>query len=134
MQARHNGSEGKFAFNLYTTLLGEFERVDKNISDEAALKVIKKMIKDAEETIQYQIKHSSDCSAASEEVKLLTPFVPAGVSETAMRKLAEFGMDNNQPIGAYMGAVKKFAKDHGLDADMKLAQQVWMQEINKQGD
>lgn len=108
--------------------------MDKNITDEQALKVIKKMIKDAEETIQYQVMNGDDCCAASEEVKLLSVFVPAGLSELTMQGLAQLNLRANKPIGAYMGAVKQAAKSEGLDADMKLAQKIWMEEINKTGE
>ena len=79
MEARKARNTEKSAF--LSTLLSEVERIGKDngnrqTTDEEAVKVVKKFIKNAEETITVGEKSGKDVSASKREVEILNSYLP----------------------------------------------------------
>lgn len=114
-------SGDKLAYNLATTLLGEFERESKNINNEDALRIIKKMIKDNTSMIEALDGGFLDSSKEKEENKTLSSFLPAPMTEAMYTDI----MMESDNLGKYMDCVQREASKHNMTADMKKAKQVW---------
>lgn len=108
--------------SLYTTILGEFERTDRSIDDQSAIKVLKSIRDKLKETYNMQ----------DDPVKLVELEIEVSEIDNLMPKF--IGVDDMQRIkGAsdsiknYMQAVKQEAASKGMGADMKLASKIWNQ-------
>ena len=79
IEARKARNAEKSAF--LSTLLSEVERIGKDngnrqTTDEEAVKVVKKFVKNAEETIAVGEKSGKDVSASKREVEILNGYLP----------------------------------------------------------
>ncbi len=90
--ARKNGD--KEAALLLTTLLGEASAVGKNAgnretTDAETIAVIKKFIKNIDETINALAERKMDFSNLEAEVKILEVFLPKQLNEDELQKIAK---------------------------------------------
>lgn len=79
--------------SLYTTLLGEAGMIGKNsgnrdTTDEEVVSVVKKFIKNIDETISALSSRGQDANAFLEERALLEQFLPKQLDETQLKDIA----------------------------------------------
>lgn len=110
----------QFEFRVYTLLLGEFERVDKQVSDEQALNIIRKMVKDNNATMEC-----SPSDALAMENNILQQFLPQEMSQDEITDIAVRFYESDFSIGQFMKELKTSDKE----VDMKLARQIWLDVI-----
>ena len=83
--------------SLLTTLLGEAAMVGKNAgretTDQEVVAVVKKFIKNAEETIAALTSRNQDATALLAECSVLEQFLPLQLTELALQHLAESQKD-----------------------------------------
>ncbi len=92
LNSRKNGE--KEAAMLLTTLLGEASSVGKNAgnretTDAETVAVIKKFIKNIDETISALSQHNQDFSKFSNEKQILEAFLPKQLSEYELNNIAK---------------------------------------------
>jgi uncharacterized protein len=79
--------------SLYTTLLGEAAMVGKNAgrdtTDAEVVAVVKKFIKNVDETVNALTTRNQDASAFLMERTVLEKFLPMQLSEDALREVAK---------------------------------------------
>ena len=79
--------------SLLTTLLGEAAMVGKNAgrdtTDQEVVAVVKKFIKNLDETISALSTRGQDTTAFTAERKLLEQFLPLQLTELALQHIAE---------------------------------------------
>ncbi len=90
INARKSGSKEA---SLLTTLLGEASAVGKNAgnretTDAEVVAVVKKFIKNIDETISALSSRNQDSSAFVAEKKVLEEFLPKQLSEDELKKIA----------------------------------------------
>lgn len=107
--------------SLYTTLLGEAAMVGKNAgretTDQEVVAVVKKFIKNIDETIDALMQRGQNTHAYMTERSLLDQFLPQQLSETQLRYMAT--EQSNMP------QFMKFLKDnYAGQYDGKLASTV----------
>lgn len=107
--------------NLLRTIIGEFNRVEKEISDDKALSIIKKMKENA-----LTMKNND------EEIEILHSYLPNMLSEEEINDyITELFEDNNYTIKD-MGRIMKELKDEfGQSMDMKIASNLVKKYLNK---
>jgi uncharacterized protein YqeY len=116
--ARKSGSVDA---SLLTTLLGEAAMVGKNAgretTDQEVVAVVKKFVKNIDETITALTSRNQDASAFLAERNVLEQFLPMQLSENALREVARYQTD----MPSFMKHLKEnFAGKY----DGKLASQV----------
>lgn len=72
-------------------ILGEFNRVDKNITDDQALSVLNKLYKNNQEVL----KHQPNYELGKNELEFLDELLPKKADEDLMRSVIEEVMNNN---------------------------------------
>lgn len=107
--------------SLLTTLLGEASMVGKNANrettDAEVVAVVKKFIKNIDETISALTSHNQDASAYLTEKSVLEQFLPLQLTELALKHIAE----KHKSMPEFM----KFLKEnHTGQYDGKLASSV----------
>lgn len=89
VEARKAGSAEA---SLYTTLLGEAAMVGKNAgrdtTDDEVVAVVKKFIKNVDETIKALTDRNQDAQQFISERAILEQFLPAQLSDSALREIA----------------------------------------------
>jgi len=106
-------------YQFYTVILGEFERVAKEVTDDQALAIIKSNIKSRVDVLpKLTGKAKEDIQS---EIDELSKFMPPSVPDAVLFELAE-AHDN---IGAFMKAVGQYAKENGLSVDGRAAKEVF---------
>ncbi len=97
--------------DLLRVVIGEFNRIDKIVSDEKALAIIKKMVENAKE------------QGNTGEVTILEVYLPKQLDELELKRvLMNYIMNLNSPSMKDMGSVMGFLKkNHGGTYDGKLA-------------
>ena len=97
--------------DLLRVVIGEFNRVDKVVSDEKALAIIKKMVINAKE------------QGNTGEATILEAYLPSQMDELELKRvLMNHIMNLNSPSMKDMGGVMGFLKEnHGGTYDGKLA-------------
>ena len=94
--------------SLLTTLLGEAAMVGKNAgrdtTDQEVVAVVKKFIKNLDETISALSTRGQDTTTFTAERKLLEQFLPQQLTELALQHIAE----NHSSMPEFM----KFLKEH----------------------
>jgi uncharacterized protein YqeY len=118
-------------------LVSEIEKIGKDngnrqTTDEEAMKVVRKFIKNAEETISVGEKSGKDVSTSKQEVAILNSYLPKQMTEDQL-KLAIIEIVNSlsdknpKMMGKVMGELK--AKYDG-QYDNKLASQLVKSSLN----
>lgn len=118
-----NGTREKLS--TYTTLLGEFERVDKEIQDQRAAGIINGMIDNANAMIadlENRGGNESKIGSIKIEVETLTELLPKSLSVDDLLRIKS----ESNHIGEYMKSVKQEAIAQGKIADNSLAKKVWL--------
>ena len=97
--------------DLLRVVIGEFNRIDKVVSDEKALSIIKKMVENAKE------------QGNTGEVTILEAYLPTQMDELELKRvLMNHIMNLNSPTMKDMGGVMGWLKkNHGGTYDGKLA-------------
>ena len=97
--------------DLLRVVIGEFNRIDKVVSDEKALSIIKKMVENAKE------------QGNTGEVTILEAYLPTQMDELELKRvLMNHIMNLNTPTMKDMGGVMGWLKkNHGGTYDGKLA-------------
>ena len=97
--------------DLLRVVIGEFNRIDKTVSDEKALSIIKKMVENAKE------------QGNTGEVTILEAYLPTQMDELELKiVLMNHIMNLNTPTMKDMGGVMGWLKkNHGGTYDGKLA-------------
>ena len=97
--------------DLLRVVIGEFNRIDKTVSDEKALSIIKKMVENAKE------------QGNTGEVTILEAYLPTQMDELELKRvLMNHIMNLNTPTMKDMGGVMGWLKkNHGGTYDGKLA-------------
>ena len=97
--------------DLLRVVIGEFNRIDKTVSDEKALSIIKKMVENAKE------------QGNTGEVTILEAYLPTQMDELELKRvLMNHIMNLNSPTMKDMGGVMGWLKkNHGGTYDGKLA-------------
>ncbi len=116
------GTKEKMA--TYTTLLGEFERIDKGIKDQRAAGVINSMIENAKATISDIRERNLDQTKIDSiqiEIDTLQDLLPKALAEDDLVRIK--GASSH--IGEYMKAVREEALNQGKIADNVLAKKIW---------
>lgn len=116
----------QYKTEFYTTLLGEFGRKSKEISDKEAIALLNSSIKrinkfydEAEEKgVSLSEEQKSDFERQKE---LYSEFLPPELSE---EKIKEFAAQANN-IGQFMGSLNKYAKQEGLNVDNQKARKIF---------
>lgn len=120
-----NDNDTKEKLSTYTTLLGEFERVDKEIQDQRAAGIINSMIDNAN-TMIADLENRGDNQRKIEiikiEVETLTELLPKSLSVDDLLRVKSV----SKHIGEYMKSVKQEAIAQGKIADNNLARKVWL--------
>lgn len=102
-------------FGLLTVLLGEFERLSKNINDTDAQKVILKLAKD------FKITEEKTGCSHQLELDLLNEYLPSFVPEETLTAFAK----QSKSIKEYMQTINKYAKEHNLILDNVYAKNLY---------
>lgn len=96
------------------------------LSDEQALAVIRRLVKQRRDSIDQFRKGGREELAAAEEteLKVLETFLPAQMSEDEVRRIAEaikakLGVNDKSKIGQFIGAVIKESKGRADGAVVK---------------
>jgi len=91
--ARKAGALQEREASLLTTLLGEAAMVGKNANrettDQEVVAVVKKFVKNIDETITALSSRNQDASAFMVERKILEQFLPVQMTEQAIQNVAE---------------------------------------------
>lgn len=114
-----------------STLVSEVEMFGKNngnraTTDDEAVKIVKKFIKNAEDTISFGEKAGKDVSASKAEVEVLNKYLPKQLSEAELEIIIK-GIVGNLPennakmTGVVMAELKV---NYGGQYDGKLASQI----------
>lgn len=97
--------------NILRVVIGEFNRIDKEVSDDKALSIIKKMIINANENKNYN------------EIEILNIYLPKQFTELELKTIITSIIDENNFIN--MGLVMKTLKDkYNGQYDGKLASNI----------
>lgn len=93
----------------------------KAINDECVLQVIKKMIRQREESASIFEEHNYNDKAILEraEITILSKYLPRSLSESDLKSLIENSELTN--IGDIMKYLREYSKSNSVDIDMKLA-------------
>ena len=116
------------AANSLTALVGEAVMVGKNAgnresTDEEVIAMVRKFLKNLEETKRNLIAHNKDTSACDEEIVVISKYLPQQMSADDLRTAISTIVAEN--VGANMGVVMRVLKEKyaGL-YDGKLASEV----------
>jgi len=121
LEARKAGQQ--HLAGLLRTILGEFNRLpDKEVSDDAAIKVLQKIEKNLNEVIT----HGNEVSRAEAELELsfLANYLPKKMDIRELTGLFAM-MPDDMTIGQWMKTVKDYAQDNNLTYDGKDAKIVF---------
>lgn len=117
-------SKDKVQYNFCTVLLGEFERNDKQIKDENALKVIQSMIKKMSEDLDKL--SDQDHHKTLHEIEFLKQYLPDEVEEEVMIDFA----NQYDSLGKFMAALNGYSKQNSLICDNQKARNIY-EGVNK---
>lgn len=96
--------------SLLRTILGEFNRIGKDISDEKCLSIIKKM------------KENAEIMGNVEEIPILSEYLPKTLSQEETVKIVENIIKDGDYTIKDMGSIMKTLKsEYGASMDMKTA-------------
>jgi uncharacterized protein YqeY len=106
--------------NLLRTIIGEFNRFEKDIDDDKALSIIKKMKENAESLNNY------------DEIEILHNYLPNMLTEGEINDYITELFENNNYTIKDMGKIMKELKDEfGQSMDMKIASNIVKKYLNK---
>lgn len=105
--------------NNIRMVLSECERIGKNLNDDQAVKVIKKMIKSEQETLSHSGEESSSY------LRFLETLVPEMASEDEIRNWIEENIDFSK-LKTKPQAIGVVMKHYGLRADGKVVKNIVM--------
>lgn len=105
-------------------LISQKRKPQEEISDEDALGVIKKAVKQRKDSIeQFEKGNREDLvKVEKSELEILEKYLPANISREEIQKIAktkktELGIEDKSKIGILIGAVLKDIKTVGASAD-----------------
>ena len=122
------------ATNSLTALVGEAVAVGKNAgnrdsTDEEVIAMVRKFLKNLEETKRNLVAHNKDTSACDEEITVISKYLPQQMSADELRTAVSAIVTEH--AGANMGIVMKVLKEKyaGL-YDGKIASEIVKQVLN----
>jgi hypothetical protein len=122
----------KAAFLLWRT---QKENVNKPFTDEVEIQIIKKMVKQREDSIeQFKQANRMDLVEAEEaQLKVLKEFLPVEATREDILKCFNdvIGQDGFEPVKKNMGVIIKTIKGSLPNADGKLVAEVVQEFLNK---
>lgn len=122
----------KAAFLLWRT---QKENVNKPFTDEVEIQIIKKMVKQREDSIeQFKQANRMDLVEAEEaQLKVLKEFLPVEATREDILKCFNdvIGQDGFEPVKKNMGIIIKTIKGSLPNADGKLVAEVVQEFLNK---
>ena len=117
------------------TVLGEIQQAElssnKELSDQEVINIIKKFIKNINDTIVH-IKDEAKIKEFEEEIELYKVYLPEILEDHVIRHFFN-GLDCEKVkknMGQFMGALKQYAKETKKDYDGKQASEI-LKEILK---
>ena len=112
-------------------LISQKKKPQDEVSDELAMAVIKKAVKQRKDSIEQFTKGRRNdlVEVEKSELKILEKYLPEMMSEEAIKEIAvakksELGIDDKSKMGILMGAVIGQIKSTGDEADGALVKQV----------
>lgn len=107
-------------------LVAKRKKPSEELTDDEALDVIRKGVKQRKDSIEQFRKGSREDLAVQEEaeLKILETYLPAQMSQDEIRKIVlakkeEMGVTDKSKMGMFMGAVMKELKGKADGADVK---------------
>jgi uncharacterized protein YqeY len=107
-------------------LVAKRKKPSEELTDEEALDVIRKGVKQRKDSIEQFRKGSREDLAVQEEaeLKILETYLPAQMSQDEIRKIVlakkeEMGVIDKSKMGMFMGAIMKDLKGKADGADVK---------------
>lgn len=107
-------------------LVATKRKPDEALPDEDALKVIKRAVKQREDSVEQFTKGGREelAKKEAEELKILKTYLPETMSKDAILKIAEakkkeLGIEDKSKMGLLMGAVMKETKGEADGKDVK---------------
>ena len=107
-------------------LVSQKKKPDEKLSDDEVLKVIKRSVKQRQDSIEQFTKGNRPELAEKEtaELKVLEVYLPETMSKDKILKIAEakkaeLGIDDKAKMGMLMGAVMKETKGEADGSDVK---------------
>jgi len=86
---------------ILSTVIGEFDRIGKNLSDDEYIRIIKKIINNCKECKQ------------EEEIKIISEYLPKMISEEELKKIIEDYCNlNNLKEKKDIGIIMKYLKEN----------------------
>jgi uncharacterized protein YqeY len=76
--------KNRSSISIHTVILGECERIGKNLSDESVIAVLKKLLKDTKESLKF-FKSPSSIEAAEFEIGVLESYLPQQLTEEEIK-------------------------------------------------
>jgi uncharacterized protein YqeY len=110
--------------SILRVLIGEFNRVDKIVSDEKAISIIKKMVDNAKERNMNEVDENRRASNFS-EISILETYLPKQLSESELKTILEELINSNGYTLKDMGKIMAFLKaTYNGQYDGKLASEL----------
>lgn len=100
--------EDKIIYTLLSTIIGECEQVSKNPNEEQILKIIRKLYKDNQETINVCNDRLDQKSVLEYENKFLSSFLPQPLTEDELYAL----INSQVSSGLNMPAIMKYLSEN----------------------
>jgi uncharacterized protein YqeY len=107
-------------------LVAQKRKPQEELSDEEAINVIKRNVKQRKDSIdQFRAGGREDLATSEEaELSILQTFLPATMSKDLIREVAEkkkieLGINDKSKMGVFMGAVMKELRGQADGADVK---------------
>lgn len=125
LDARKSGAKGEVAFLSF--VIGSIERVGKDkgnreTSDDEAITVLKKMVKDNEKTMSHLSEDSGEFFMLSEENLILEMYIPNQASKEEVTNYVSSTFKEKPQKSEYMKAIKnKF----GSNVDMRMVNMLY---------
>jgi uncharacterized protein YqeY len=105
--------------DLLRTVIGEFNRIGKDITDDKCISIIKKMKENAKELNNQ------------EEIEILSVYLPEILNEEQIKDSVNSIMEGKNYTNKDIGLIMKTLKEnHGQKIDMKIASKFVKQNIN----
>lgn len=103
--------------SLLAIIISEIKNVGKNdgnreTTDEEAIKVIKKFVKSANETVEIGLKNNRDISKSMAELEVLNSYLPKQMTKEELTKVISSIIENSseQPSKKMVGVIMKKLK------------------------
>ena len=97
--------------SILRVLIGEFNRVDKIVTDEKATAIIKKLVDNAKERNAKEVDETKIASNLA-EIGILETYLPSQLSENELKVVLEQHITSNSLTIKDMGKIMAFLKEN----------------------